>query len=184
LAENTIRVKRYSKAVFEIALESNQIDEWLRDLQKIAAMASISEFAEVMGNPKFSFENKSKLLVSYLQGINSKALNLASILVRRGNFSIVKDIYSEYQVLLDQYKGVAQAEVTTAMTMDENQITKITSSLANLTGKKVVVSKRVDPRIIGGMVARVDGKIIDGSTRSQLAALKNEIINTGSQTED
>jgi len=184
LAVNTIRTKRYSRAVLELALESNKTDEWLGDLQRMADMASVSEFAEVMGNPKFSFENKSKLMGSYLKGINPKALNLANILVRKNSFNIIKDIYSEYQVLLNQHKGIAQAEVTTAMLMDENQKTKLADSLANLTGKKVVVSNHVDSRIIGGMVARVDGKIIDGSTGSQLAALRNEIINAGIEQAD
>ncbi len=184
MVENTTRTKRYSKAVFELAQESKKIDEWLSDLQRMAAMASVSELAEVMGNPKFSFENKSKLLVSYLKGINPKALNLANILVRKGNFNIIKDIYADYQVLLDEYNGIAPAEVTTAMLMDENQKSKVADSLAKLTRKKVDVTNIVDPKIIGGMVARVAGKIIDGSTGSQLASLRNEIINAGSETAD
>lgn len=181
MAENSIKVKRYSRAVFELALENKKIDEWLGDLQRMASMASISEFAEVMENPKFSIENKSKLLLSYLRGINPKALNLANILVRTGNFKIIKDVYADFQVLLDQYKGIAKAEVTTAIPLDENQRTKLAGSLASLIGKKVDVSNSIDSRIIGGMVARVDGKIIDGSTGSQLAALKNAIINAGSE---
>ena len=182
MAENTIRVKRYSKAIFEIAQEGKTIDAWLGDLQRMAAMASVPEFADVMGNPRFSFESKSKLLANYLKGINPKALNLASILVRKGNFNIVKDIFADYQTLLDQYNGIAQAKVTTAMPMDENQKTKVAGNLAKLTGKKVVISNNVDPRIIGGMVARVDGIIIDGSTSSQLNALNNIFINSGSET--
>lgn len=179
MAENTIRAKRYSQAVFELALESKETDKWLKDLQRMAAMASISEFAEVMGNPQFSFENKSKLLVGYLKGIGPKALNLASILAKKGNFNIIKTIYTDYQILLDQYQGIVNAEVTTAVPMDENQKTRLAGSLSTLTGKKVIISMIVDPRIIGGMIARVDGKIIDGSTGSQLAALKNELINAG-----
>jgi F-type H+-transporting ATPase subunit delta len=179
LAENTIRAKRYSQAVFELALESKEIDKWLSDLQKMAAMASIPEIAEVMGNPKYSFENKSKLLQRQLQGVSPKALNLVYILAKKGNFNLIKTIYTDYQVLLDQYRGIAKADVTTAVPMDENQKTKLAGGLSSLTGKKVVVSTRVNPVIIGGMIARVDGKIIDGSTGSQLAALKNELINAG-----
>ncbi len=179
MAENTIRSKRYSQAVFELALESKETEKWLTDLQRIAAMASISEFAEVMGNPQFSFENKSKLLAMYLKGVGVKALNLADILAKKGDFKLINSIYTDYQILLDQYEGIAKAEVTTAVPMDENQKTKLAGSLSVLTGKKVVISTQVDSRIIGGIIARVDGKIIDGSTGSQLDALKNELINAG-----
>jgi F-type H+-transporting ATPase subunit delta len=177
LAENTIQAKRYSQSVFELALQNKETDQWLNALQKMAGVASIPEFAEVMSNPKFSFENKTKLLQKQLQGISPKALNLAYILTKKGKFNLVKAIYADYQTLLDQNKGLAKAEVITAIPMDDNQKNKLANNLGKITGKKVVISNRVDPLIIGGMIARVDGKIIDGSTGSQLAALKNELIN-------
>jgi F-type H+-transporting ATPase subunit delta len=179
LAENTIRAKRYSQAVFELALGDKSIDKWLSDLQKMAGMASIPEIAEVMGNPSYSFEKKSKLLQRQLQGVSPKALNLVFVLAKKGNYNLIRTIYADYQILLDQYRGIAKADVTTAVPMDESQKTKLAGNLSSLTGKKVVVTTRVDPRIIGGMIARVDGKIIDGSTGSQLTALKNELINAG-----
>lgn len=179
MAENTIRAKRYSQSVFELALESKELDKWLTDLQKMAEVAAIPEFAEVIGNPKYSFENKSKLLQKQLQGISPKALNLANILAKKGNFKLIKTIYADYQMLLDQYRGIAKAVVTTAVPMEENQKAILEGSLGSLTGKKVIISTRVNPHIIGGMIARVDGKIIDGSTGSQLAALRNDLINAG-----
>jgi F-type H+-transporting ATPase subunit delta len=179
LAENTIQARRYSQAVFDLALANREIDKWSNDLQKMAATAAIRELAEVMGNPKYSFENKAKLLQQQLQGVSPKALNLVYILAKRGNFDLIKTIYSDYQTLLDQYRGIAKAEVTTAVPMDESQKAKLEASLSSLTGKKVVISTRVDTSILGGMIARVDGKIIDGSTGSQLAALKNELIMAG-----
>jgi F-type H+-transporting ATPase subunit delta len=177
LVENTVRTRRYSQSVFELALENKEIDSWLNDLQRMAAAASIPEFASVMDNPRFSYENKSKLLAGALKGISLKAMNLANILVRKGNFGMIEAIYTDYHRLLDRYRGIAKAEVTTSVPLDEQQKTKLAGSLSRLIGKKVVVSTRVDPGIIGGMIARVDGKIIDGSTGSRLAAMKNELIN-------
>jgi len=179
LAENTIQAKRYSQAVFELALENKEIDRWLSDLQRMAALASIREFSEVMGNPMFSIGNKYKLLQKQLQGVSPQALNLVSILAQKGNFALIKTIYSNFITMVDRYKGTAKADVITAVPMDESQKVKLAERLSNLTGKKVIVSINIDPNILGGMIARVDGKIIDGSTRSQLAALKNNIVNSG-----
>ena len=179
MAENTIQAKRYSQAVFELALESKEIDKWLNDLQRMAATASIPELAEVMGNPRFSLENKMKLLQKQFEGVNPKALNLIYILTKNSNFNLIKSIYCDYQILMEQYKGIAKASVTTAVAMDDKQKANVAERLSKLTGKKVEISVIVDPQIIGGMIARVDGKIIDGSTRSQLATLNSNLINAG-----
>jgi F-type H+-transporting ATPase subunit delta len=179
LAGNIIRSKRYSRAVFELALGNNEIDKWQNDLQKMAVLANDAEYSAVMQNPRFSFENKSKLLQRLLQSVGPKALNLAYILTKSGNFGLIKNIFNDYQELLDRHNNLAKADVTTAVALDENQKAKLAESLSKLTGKKVVVAIIIDPHIIGGLIARVDGKIIDGSTGSQLAALKNDLINAG-----
>jgi F-type H+-transporting ATPase subunit delta len=179
LAENTIQAKRYSQAVFELALENKEIDRWLSDLQRMAALASIRELSEVMGNPMFSIGNKYKLLQKQLQGVSPQALNLVSILAQKGNFTLIKTIYSDFLTMVDRSKGITKADVITAVSIEESQKVKLAERLSNLTGKKAIVSLNVDPSIIGGMIARVDGKIIDGSTRSQLAVLKNDIVNSG-----
>ena len=179
MAENTIQAKRYSQAFFELALENKAIDRWASDLQRIVAAASIQEFSEVMGSPRFSIEKKIKLLQKQFQGISPQALNLVSILAQKGNFALIKTIYADFLAMVDQYKGTAKAEVTTALLIDDRQKASLTESLSKLTGKKVEVSFAVDPGIIGGMIARVDGKIVDGSTRSQLIALKSNIVNSG-----
>jgi F-type H+-transporting ATPase subunit delta len=92
---------------------------------------------------------------------------------------MVGDIAAEYQRLLDSSRGIEQAEVTTAVPLDENDMTKLTERLGAVVGKEVVVKAEVDPEILGGIIARIGGKLLDGSTRSKLAALKRELVGTG-----
>lgn len=175
MAESTLQSKRYSQAVFEIAQEHDELDKWKNDLERIAVLARNSDFVSVMENPKFSFEDKAKLLNSQLRGLSPKALNLAYILTNQGKFSLISQVYEDYLQMLDDFRRIDQAEVTTAIPLDEAEISKLTQQLGTITGKRVIITEKVDPGIIGGMIARVGGKIIDGSTRSQLAALKNDL---------
>lgn len=179
MAASTLRSKRYSQAVFEIARENNELDKWDNDLKRIAALAQTREFVSIMENPKFSFEDKSKLLNSQLKSVSQKALNLAYILTNQGKFGLITSIYIDYQQLWDDLREIDKAEVTTAIPIDESEKVKLAQRLGSVTGKKIVIVEKVDPAIIGGMIARVGGKIIDGSTSSQLAALKNELANVG-----
>ncbi len=179
MAESTLQAKRYAQAAFEIAQERKDLDIWQSDLQKIAILAQNEDFVKVMENPKFAFENKKKLLDSQLKKLNPLALNLAYILTNNQKFSLMAAVFEEFQVLLDDFRAIEKAEITTAVPLSENEKQKIVNFLSNLTGKKVIVEEKVDPGIIGGMIARVGGKIIDGSTSSQLAALRKELINAG-----
>ena len=63
--------------------------------------------------------------------------------------------------------------------VDNEERQRIIQYLEKVCGKKVVVTEKVDDRIIGGIIARVGGKIIDGSTASRLAALGNELAEAG-----
>jgi F-type H+-transporting ATPase subunit delta len=179
LKESTLQSKRYSRAIFEIALERKELDKWQSDLQSIVLLAENPDFLSVMDNPGFSLENKSKLLSGQLKGINSMAFNLATILISKNNFGLIVAVCADFQDILDDYRGIQKAEVTTAVPLDEKGTLKLAEYLEAITGKKIILTLKVDPQIIGGIIARVAGKIIDGSTSTQLAALRNDFASAG-----
>ncbi len=106
MAENLLQAKRYSQAVFEIALEHSELDKWQSDLQKMVILAQNAEFVSVMENPKFPFEQKSQLLKGQLNDIGPMAINLATILTGKGTFGLINNIYKDYQELLDKHRGM------------------------------------------------------------------------------
>ena len=91
---------------------------------------------------------------------------------------LLPQIFDEYQRLLDAFRGVQRAEVVTAVELTREDQLAIETRLSEVTGKKVVITAKVDPTVIGGVVARFDGKLLDGSTRSKLEALKKQIAGT------
>ena len=167
--------KRYSQAIFEIALETKELDTWQSDLRKVADAVSDVAFMALLESPKFHFDEKTRLLSERLDGINLLALNLVRLLVTRGRLDIIGDIADEYQRLLDSYRGIEQAEVITAVPLDDEDKQKLTENLGAVVGKKVVIKPEVDSSLVGGILARIGGKLLDGSTRSRLEALKREL---------
>jgi F-type H+-transporting ATPase subunit delta len=176
LATNALQAKRYAQAIFEIALENKELDKWKKDIQVLGYLANNSEFTSVMENPQFAFENKIKLMDSQIKGIGKLAVNLASILIGKGKFRIFSQISAEYLTMLDLFYGIEKAEVTTAIKLEDQEIAKMADQLGTLTGKKITMSVHIDPQIIGGIIVRIGGKIIDGSTRGQLMALRSEML--------
>ena len=171
--------RRYSQAVFNIALEREDLDRWQSDLRKIASLSKDVALSALLESPRVRFDNKVKLLSERLGDINPLALNLVCLLVARGRFSMAGEIADEYQQLLDSYRGIEQAEVVTAIPLDDEDKLRLEERLSAVVGKMVVLKPEVDASLIGGIVARIGGKLLDGSTRSQLEALKKELVGIG-----
>ncbi len=170
-----VYARRYSQAVFEIALERKELDRWQSDLRKIASLGEDATFIAFLESPRLHFDDKARLLSERLGDINPLALNLVYLLVARGRLGIIGDIADGYQHLLDSYRGIEQAEITVAVPLDEEDKLRLSKHLGAIVDKKVVLKSEVDSSLIGGFIARIGGKLLDGSTRSKLMTLKKEL---------
>lgn len=173
------RARRYAQAIFQIALEKKGLEPWQTDLKKITSVVGDAAFAFLLESPKIPFRDKVQLLKEQLGDINPLSLNLVYLLVNKDELSMIGEIAEGYQLLLDSYRGIEQAEVITAIPLDDKDKMKLAERLSARIDKKVVLKPTVDPGIIGGFIARVGGKLLDGSTRTRLAALKRELTGTG-----
>ena len=167
--------KRYAQAIFEIAMEKGELDRWQSDLVKLASLTEDAALIALFENPKLPFSDKAKLLSEQLGDINPLALNLVYLLISRGQLSVLGEIAEEYRRLLDSHRGIEEAEVITAIPLDDEGKQSLEEHLSAIVGKKVVIKPEVDSSLVGGFVARIGGKLLDGSTRSRLEALKKEL---------
>ena len=164
--------RRYAQAIFEIARERKELDKWQSDLRKIASLGEDAALIAWLESPKFLFDDKARLLAERLGEVNPLALNLAYLLMTRGRLDMAGDIADEYQRQWDSHRGIEQAEVITAVPLDDEDKQRLSERLGRVTGKKVALKAEVDSSIIGGIIARIGGKLLDGSTRNRLLALK------------
>ena len=167
--------RRYARAVFELE-EKDRTAEWQADLDKIISISNDAIIGAYLENPKIHFEDKARLLHESLSDVNPMVLNLVYVLLARSKLDMLPDIAAEYKRLADDYQGIKRAEVTTALPLDDETRVKLSQNISKLIGKKVVLeTEYVNPDLIGGVVVKVAGKLLDGSTRGKLAALKKEI---------
>ena len=174
-----IHTRRYAQAVFEIALETKELDRWQSDLQRIASLAEADTLVAFLESPKIQFDDKAKLLSEQLKDVNPLVLNLVYLLAARGILRSLGDIANDYQQLLNSYRGIETAEVFTATGLEERDKQRLAEHLSAMVGKKVTLKTEVEPRLIGGVIAKIGGKLLDGSTRSKLDALRKELVRAG-----
>ncbi len=170
--------KRHAQAVFQIALDTDEVEKWRFELKSIATTLGDPQLAAILENPKVHLSDKVQVIDKCLPGLSRHALNLAYLLVARQRFGILDRIVAEYERMADAYQGLEHATVTTAIPLDRAGEEKLSERLASITGKRIVLTADVDPDIIGGFVARIGDKLIDGSTQARLKALKQRLVET------
>ena len=104
--------------------------------------------------------------------ISPLAMNLVGFLVAKNRLRILGDLVTEYKHLMDDYHGREHAEVTTAVPLDEEEKKRLQKRLAMITHKEIVLTAQVDPEIMGGLVAKIGDRLIDGSIRTRLQDLR------------
>ena len=168
--------RRYAQAVFQLALEQNSLERWLDDLTLLASALQDAEFSEFLDAPQVTVAQKVQVLKDSLQDhVTTLALNLVSLLASRSSANLIPGIAEVYQELLDAHTGIERADVMTAVSIDDDQQERIADLLKSIVGKEVTITTRLEPELIGGFVARVGDRVIDGSTRTRLAELKRGI---------
>ena len=173
---STISARRYAQAIFQIAQAKNNLDEWKKELRKLADITQDKEVTDLIDHPKVPFNLKAELIKQRLDTSNELVLNLCYLLILKGRLKNADQISDQYDNLLDAQLGIKHAVVTTAVAVDETEKNKITSQLEKITGKKVTVKLQVNPNIIGGMVARIEDTLIDGSVRNRLDLLRRDLV--------
>ena len=173
--------RRYAQAVFEIARDKGELDLWRSDLERIAGSVSIPELLAVLESPKVNFQDKSSLMAQQLEGINLLALNLVYLLTARNRLGLAADIGEEYGRLVDAHRGIKHVLVTTAVPLEVEEREKLRQAMSTFVKGQVILESQVDPKIIGGLVARMDDKLLDGSVRNRLELLKRSLSETTSK---
>jgi F-type H+-transporting ATPase subunit delta len=175
---SNVYARRYSQALFRMALEKKDMNRWQSDLRKVATLLKESALLALITNPGITTEEKSQNLKQRLADVNPMAIKLVLLLAAKGKLALIDDIAEDYQALVDNYRGIEGteiAEVTTAIPLENDYQLKIAQRITDIVGKPVLLRPKVDPAIIGGIIIRVGDKLIDGSIRSKLAALRKDL---------
>ena len=169
------KARRYAQAVFQIALEHDSLDEWAGDLALVEAAAGHRDFATLLEAPSVSLELKLGRVREVLKDAGALSRNLLGLLADRGQVHLASAIREEYGRLTDEHRGIARADVVTAVALDDVQRGRVERLLGAVSGKRVVIAERVDGSILGGLVARMGDVLVDGSLRTRLRMLRERL---------
>jgi F-type H+-transporting ATPase subunit delta len=169
--------RRYAEAAFDLAKKHGKLDRWLSDLRTAAGILADPRLLLALENPKAPRARKRQFLdAAFTVTLDPMVRNLLYLLVDRGRVGLLGRIAEEFGNLYNREMGIVVADVTTAVDLSEAQRQKVQDRLRQLTGaKQIDLRVHTDPRIIGGMIARVGDMLYDGSVRTRLSELQERL---------
>jgi F-type H+-transporting ATPase subunit delta len=166
---------RYAQAAFELARDRGELDVWERDLRTLAEALAVPGVLAFVTGRQAPPEAKEEFLQRVLGQPAPLVWNFVRLLSSKSRLALLPQIVERFQELLDEERGIAHAQVVTAVQMSDEERQALARRLSQLTGKQVEVKAFVEPEILGGLIARIGDRLIDGSARTKLLALKRRL---------
>ncbi|HET97393.1 MAG TPA: F0F1 ATP synthase subunit delta [Desulfurivibrio alkaliphilus] len=175
--KNTVLAKRYAKALFAVGKDDGAFAAYGETLNQLAGLFDASEVADALTNPLYPEDVRLKVMEKLVEAIKAAPVmvNFCKLLVEKKRAAILPEIAECYQEMVDSDRNLLRGTLVTAAEIAPELSEKVKATMEKITGKQVELTSRIDPAIIGGMVAKVGDLVLDGSIRSQLAGLKESI---------
>jgi len=173
-----VLARRYAKALFDLGREIGSPSALLEELDGIAGMAGEhADLARVLFTPLYPREQRRSVVTALAQrmGLGTTIRSFLLILVDENRTSLLPAIRDELEALVDRAAGRLQAQITSARPLSQEEIERLRGALSRRVNAELVLDVKVDPQLIGGVVARVGDLLLDGSVRTQLASLAESL---------
>lgn len=168
---------RYATALLDAAGERGVLPRVRIEAAGLLDIIGASpEFAGFLHDRSLAPDVKQRILSQIFEGkVDTITLNFLNVVVFKKRERFLADILTACQTLLDEREGIANAEVTSAVTLTADQEERLRGRLEGFTGKHIRMKAKVDPNLIGGFVVRVGDAVVDTTLATQLRRIRQEL---------
>jgi F-type H+-transporting ATPase subunit delta len=175
--------KSYAKALLESAkemgLQSSDLDQIQSELDSFRqAMDENAEFNEALTSPVVSAQNKVEIssAVASKMGFSKLTNQFVALVARKGRADIFEEISDAFMEVRLEAEGATLGTVVSADVLQKADLEELAAAFSKKTGKKTIFKAEVDPSLLAGLKVTVSGVTYDGSLRSQLQQLRNQLV--------
>ncbi len=171
----------YSKAIFELASEQNNLQFWSDVLQLAAGVAVDDAMQSLVASPSVLASDLSDMFVSVMSSvdggpeINQEVKNMIALLAENDRLLAIPEIAAGYETFKQEAEGSIEVKVTSAQALTAAQEQEIINNMKSRLGKEVSITSEVDESLIAGAIIKAGDLVIDGSARGQLNKLTTQL---------
>ena len=166
----------YARSLFEVAREQDKLDVVRDQLGAFAdALDDTRELQVFFFSPYFSTQEKEDGLERAVADADPVVLNFLKLLIEKHRMPVIFRVRATYDRLWEQENQLLPVEITSAVRLDEAIVRQLGERIEEQTGRKVELSSRVEPDILGGIVVQVGNSVLDASVRNRLEQLRRQV---------
>ncbi|MBI1909697.1 MAG: ATP synthase F1 subunit delta [Deltaproteobacteria bacterium] len=171
--------RRYGRAFFLVVEEAGKIDLLGGEIEKAALFFQKNhEVIKTLADNFYPLSERKQLFSQFADhlSLSIETRNFLNLLLDKNRISFFPEIAFEFGRLLDEVRGIVRIEVASAAPLSRDFLKRAGQFLSQKTGKKPVIVEKINPDLVGGVVLREGGVLYDGSVRSEIRKLKEQLI--------
>lgn len=170
---------RYAQALIDLAAEKNTVEEVYGDMNQLASVCEESrDFRALLNSPVIVWHKKQAIFKQLFEkSISEMSMGFMNLIAKNSRENLLPEIAEGYIQLYRKSKNIHEVYVTSAVALDQSTKDKIIEKIKAEVNGTIELTETVDPELIGGFIVRMEDKQIDASISSQLADLRNVLLN-------
>lgn len=176
MPESSSIARRYAVGAFELAGQQGTVDRWREELAKLEEALNDDVLKAAFANPSVDVSRRIELAKLLAPGLRPETENFLRLLVEHRRTEAIHAIREAFDRLADEAAGITHVTMTTAISLGEQDRRRYEQTLANRLRRKVVLSFEENPAIIGGATILIGDHLVDGSVRTQLDRLHQDLL--------
>ena len=168
----------YAQALIELARDLVQAEELGQNLSAVAQMVKSDDLIRLFfADPSITPEDRAEVIQKTLSAQSSELfVNFVGLLNRKNRLTLLGEIATAYREMLDRKQNIIRVQAMVAQKLDDADLASVQQRVSAALGKTAIVEQIIDDGIIGGLVLQVGDKIIDGSVKAQLEAMRKQLL--------
>lgn len=170
--------KTYGEALFEIAMEKDSAEMLSQIEQLKVVLKQNPDFDKLMTHPGITKQEKSKVLQEVFDGrVSEELMGFLQVIISKERYKDLPDILDYFIARMKEYHKIGIAYVTTAKELSATQKAAVEAKLLETTAYvKMEMNYNVDPALIGGMIIRINDRVVDSSVKSKIEDLTQQLL--------
>lgn len=173
-------IRRYAKALFELAKEQRVLDQVESDMARVQAIIEESpELSVLLHSPVIQVQEKRRVISEIFKGkIQQLSYDFLNLLLDKNREDLLAGIITYFFKFIDESKGILRGDLRAAFPLSDQQKDTLKDQLDRITGKNVIIKEQIDSTLIGGFVIRMEDTVIDVSIINHLNKLRETLLLT------